>query len=53
MRFHGVFLGNQHEIRSKQHNGKVRKVWEMMSMVARTKQEKEVHVKHLLDQTPP
>ena len=26
-----------------------KKVWEMMSMVARTKQEKEVHVKHLLD----
>ena len=24
MRFHGVFLGNQHEIWSKQHNGKVR-----------------------------
>ena len=23
MRFHGVFLGNQHEIWSKQHNGKV------------------------------
>ena len=22
MRFHGVFLGNQHEIWSKQHNGK-------------------------------
>ena len=24
MCFHGVFLGNQHEIWSKQHNGKVR-----------------------------
>jgi hypothetical protein len=24
MRFHGVFLGRQHEIWSKQHNGKVR-----------------------------
>jgi hypothetical protein len=24
MRFHGVLLGNQHEIWSKQHNGKVR-----------------------------
>ena len=24
MRFHGVFLGSQHEIWSKQHNGKVR-----------------------------
>jgi hypothetical protein len=24
MRFHGVFLGNQHEIWPKQHNGKVR-----------------------------
>ena len=24
MRFHGVFLGNQHEIWSKQHNGNVR-----------------------------
>jgi hypothetical protein len=23
MRFHGVFLGNQHEMWSKQHNGKV------------------------------
>jgi hypothetical protein len=23
MRFHGVFLGSQHEIWSKQHNGKV------------------------------
>ena len=23
MRFHGVFLGNQHELWSKQHNGKV------------------------------
>src|SRR2546421_2847859 len=26
MRFHGVFLGSQHEIWSKQYNGKVRKV---------------------------
>ncbi len=26
MRFHGVFLGNQHEIWSKQHNGKVSKI---------------------------
>jgi rhodanese-related sulfurtransferase len=26
MRFHGVFLGNQHEIWSKQHNGKVSQV---------------------------
>ena len=26
MRFHGVFLGSQHEIRSKQHNGKVSRV---------------------------
>ena len=26
MHFHGVFLGNQHEIWSKQHNGKVRDV---------------------------
>jgi len=25
MRFHGVILGNQHEIWPKQHNGKVRK----------------------------
>src|SRR5215211_1115150 len=28
MRFHGGFLGNQHEIWSKQHNGKVRKFWQ-------------------------
>jgi hypothetical protein len=26
MRFHGVFLGRQHEIWSKQHNGKVRTI---------------------------
>jgi hypothetical protein len=26
MRFHGVFLGKQHEIWSKQHNGKVKLV---------------------------
>ena len=26
MRFHGVFLGSQHAMRSKQHNGKVRGV---------------------------
>ena len=26
MRFHGVFLGNQHKIWSKQHNGKVSKL---------------------------
>jgi len=26
MRFHGVFLGNQHAIWSKPHNGKVRKI---------------------------
>jgi hypothetical protein len=25
MRFHGVFLGSQHEVWSKQHNGKVSK----------------------------
>jgi hypothetical protein len=25
MRFHGMLIGNQHEIWSKQHNGKVRK----------------------------
>ena len=26
MRFHGVFLGSQHEMWSKQHNGKVSKL---------------------------
>ena len=30
MRFHGVLLGCQHEIWSKQHNGKVRKLIPML-----------------------
>ena len=34
MRFHGVFLGSQHEIRSKRHNGKVRYVPRLAILLA-------------------